>query len=312
MNTIKFKDSIHPTDENFNSYLKGKYAYWIQMRYVVPFECLSTADYIKAESSPSSVLTQDRVIYWDIISDSEYNIMSYIDYDATESCNSIAKYVSANEYTTDSDITLEEVKVFRTWLASTLLTLDTDDSGNQLCSMFSEELTHVLEYYAGGMYDDVVKWLIVFGTTEYSLSTSTTTGCGCCGTADLSSLYNTSLTNCDAQAIYQKNIYNAMVSYFGDLDFWTQFDTDFLTDFKQYVDNILSLGLSLSVSEYSSLYTDCGCSSNSNETTLRQILVDLSVALEYLIDGDTSGHKNFCSDAFYNWAVSLYESMIWS
>ena len=58
MNIIKFKDQIRPLDDLFNTYLKGKYAYWIQMRYVVPFEYISQAEYIKYESDQTEIKDQ--------------------------------------------------------------------------------------------------------------------------------------------------------------------------------------------------------------------------------------------------------------
>ena len=44
---------------------------------------------------------------------------------------------------------------------------------------------------------------------------------------------------CDTISIYKDNIHKLMVKTFESLNFWKQFDIDFLRVFKKYVDNIL-------------------------------------------------------------------------
>lgn len=309
MNLIKFKDVV-TDDELFDTYLKDRYAFWVRMMYVVPLASITPQEYADAEKDPTELLANG--IYWNTEDEDQAWVLDYVDSEETTKANNISSELLSNQLTTDSDLTTAEVKKFRTWLASTLLTLDQDDEGTQLYSLFDEDVTHMIEYYAGGMYDDVVKWLEIFGDADLTLKTSTETSCGCCATSNLSSLYNSYLSGCDVVSIYRKNIYELMVEYFGDPDFWEDLDNvAFLTLFKKYIDNILTLGLSLSVSENSSNFTDCGCSGTS-ESSLRQVLEDLSTALGYIIDDNISGHKNFCSDAFSSWASELYEIMEWS
>ena len=42
-----------------------------------------------------------------------------------------------------------------------------------------------------------------------------------------------------------------------------------------------------------------------------KILQQLSNSLNYIINNDILGHKNYISTAFNNWAKYLYESMEW-
>ena len=53
MNIVKLNDILIPESfklaEFFNSKLKGKYAYWVQMRYIFPLDSLDYKTYIKYE-----------------------------------------------------------------------------------------------------------------------------------------------------------------------------------------------------------------------------------------------------------------------
>lgn len=319
MNLIKFKDSIHPTDDLFNTYLKGKYAYWIQMRYVVPFECLDTKDYVLVEQNPNLLFDKNsNILVWDMLDPKSTGLEAWINESDTEVANSIVVFERSNSFATDSDITTSEVKKFRTWLATCLLELDQDGDGNQLNSFFDENFTHVLQYYANGMYDDVVKWLNEFGREEYQITNrvgKSTCSCGSSST-NLSSLYNSEFANCDSLVIYRKNIYQAMVDKFGDYSFWEDIPYEFIAEIKQYVDNILNLGLLLETSTFASDYEDCICSSGScsqNECSVnKNVLTNFSIALGYIVGGETNGNKNFIGDAFNDWAIILYEQMEWS
>ena len=51
MNIVKLKDIIKPNDEFFNTYLKGKYAWWVHMRYIIPFEKMGIQGYIACEEN---------------------------------------------------------------------------------------------------------------------------------------------------------------------------------------------------------------------------------------------------------------------
>ena len=97
---------------------------------------------------------------------------------------------------------------------------------------------------------------------------------------------------------------------FSEIEFWTRLDEDFIKEFKLYIDNILSLDLNLSTSEFINVYADCTCANTSNNQN-RGILERLSVSLGYMIENRTIGHKNYITDSLRDWASVLYEMMYW-
>lgn len=306
MNIIKFKDSIRPGDTLFNTYLKGKYAYWVRMRYVVPFEVMSMDEYVSAEQS--CCLGSIKGKYIDLLEDTE--LMAWVDELETDNINDARKYIQSNKFTTDPTLTTEQVKKFRAWLAKTLLNLDQTTSGTQKMEFYDEDFTHVLQYYANGMYDDVVKWLLKYGRTQsLNLTPSqTTNGCGC-GSSNMD-VTLAAIDVCNPLADYRRAIKSKMVEYFGDLNFWIQFSTSFLSEFKAYIDNIIRLNL-LFINQSSTNFDDCSCGKSSGQLASMEILGRLTRALEYIITDDVVGNRNYISDAFKDWALDLYELMEW-
>jgi hypothetical protein len=346
MNIIKLKDSILTTDlgytqtevDLFNNYLKGKYAWWIGMKYVVPMRDeqetkteekleetynydtdtkapgLGVAGYIACEQDINNLLGDSSVWHTDYIdSYAHVNFLgSFADMAGTDTANNITLFCTQNKYVTDPDITLDELKKFRTWLATQLLAFNPTDANEK----------HVLEYYKSLLFDDVCKWLNVFNSTDYTydsgISTST---CGCHGLSNLSSLYSTSVSVCDALDIYRKNIYALMVELFSDMDYWIDKrdrSSLFISEFKKYIDNILTVGLELTIEDSTNIegtsmakYTNCNCAAITKDERGTLILQRLSVTLGYLIDNDLEGHKNFIASAFSDWATYLYEHMYW-
>ena len=318
MNIIKLKDIIKPGDEMFNKHLKGKYAYWVHMRYIVPFSFMKHEGYVACEEDINKLLKkQDGTYpkpygcpYIDV-----YNgeILPYVDVYATDKANNVMEYRRLNNYVPDSNITLDEIKRFRTWLAEELLKLDQSNTGEQLNDLYNEEVTHMLTYYSKGMYDDVVKYLSMFGSQEISISSINKSTCGCNSNSDLSSLYNQTLSNCDALSVYRKNIYNKMVKEFSDYNFWFNCPTEFILTFKSYIDNIIDCNLKLTKTSYVSEFVDCGCKSSTNieQENNINILKRLSESLGYMSSGNILGHKNYIVDALKDWSVYLYEMMEW-
>lgn len=315
MNIIKFKDHIRLNDPLFNTYLKGKYAYWIQMRYVVPFDFITRDQYVAFENDIEGLIgwrkrgcAKPEVNYWDIYSS---NLEAYVDVDETESANNIIPFSRHNSFTTDDDLTLDEVKKFRTWLANACLDFDRNDNGKQKYQFYTEEFTDILEYYAKGMHDKTTKMLaripVEFGVDVLNIKGSSCTVCG-----DGQNLYNMKSGLCDPLSTYRKFVYSEMVKKFGDTDFWADFPDIFLLEFKQYIDNIIRLDLPLATSEYTSVFKDCACQSNPEQIFATETLKRLSTSLGYMIDGEVQGNKNFISKAFMDWATSLYENMEWA
>lgn len=320
MNIIKLKDMIMPSDlsqsELFNTYLKGKYAYWVQMRYIVSFDHMGYEGYMACEEDITKLLVgEDGVIpkpYGAPYIDT-YNadILEYIDSCETDRINSTVDLRLKNKYATDNDITIDELKVFRTWLARELLLIDQTEIGEQKNSFFSEIETHVLKYYANGMYDDAIKILSVFGTSSASLNTITANNCSCHQSSDLSSLYNHTLGFCDHIATYRKNIYKKMVEMFSRLEFWEQWSHEFIGVFKKYIDNIINLNLPLLQSNLTTKFIDCSCKNSTGQDVGIDILKRLSKSLEYIKTSNTDKHRNFINNTLYDWSSTLYEQMNW-
>jgi hypothetical protein len=316
MNIIKFKDQLRPGDALFNTYLKGKYAYWIQMRYVVPFDFISTAQYVQYEND-SSILTNWQARgcsepdprFWDL-QGKHAGYGAWVDVEATESANNIIPFTRSNKYTTDEDLTIDDVKKFRQWLADSILEFDRNEGGEQKISFFDETTTEMLLYYKNNLYNTVVKSLNNI-PSELSVTSSNVTKCSCGSGTDVSNLYNNSVLGCDALAIYRQYIYKVMCGKFSDIDFWTDFPVIFIWEFKKYIDNIITLNLTLTQSPYKSVFTDCSCSFNLQSTQL-EILNRLSTALEYIGSEEISGNRNFISKALSDWAQNLYENMYWA
>lgn len=317
MNIVKLKDVLMPETswmgEFFNRHLKGKYAYWVQMRYIFPLESLDYKTYIKFEQLDHvHFLGPDMLHHIDLYSDEccMYDFaQNYIDHTMTEEVNSIKEYASANDYVADFDIDLVKIRRFRSWLAEELLKFNTSLDGEYL-NKYTSEQVHVLEYYKNGMYNDVVKYLSVFGNTETTIG-SLTNGCGCCNN-NVSTLYNLNVTGlCDAQKIYTDNMHKAMVLMFEDVNFWKQFNIDFIKVFKKYIDNVIKTGLSINNTVDILKYSECNCSSQKTNNTNEKMLRNLSESLEFIINGDINGHLNFITDSLHNWAEYLYDYMSW-
>lgn len=304
MNIIKFKDSLRPNDEMFNTHLKGKYAYWVRMRYVVPFSVITPEEYVFCEHD-DTYLERFKGKYRDLLCDK--SLAAWVDESETENINDVQKYICSNRHTTDPALTINDVKKFRNWIAKELLLMDQTAEGEQKHLLYSEEFTHVLEYYAQGMYDDVIKWLNKYGqfVTEFNFNKSS---CGCIPKAtDMNSAV---LSVCDPINIYRQSIKSKMVEYFGDPDFWIQFPVGFLSEFKAYVDNIIRLNLPFEADKYTN-FNDCLCGKSSNQLAAIEILKRLAKALELMVSGVAAGNKNYISDTFRDWARDLYELMYW-
>lgn len=330
MNIIKFKDSIKHGDSMFNAFLKGKYAFWVHMRYVIPFEAMTPQEYVQCENDISKIkkfLNQGRDMF------REPELEAWVDEAGTEIANDVQSFIRANKFTTDSKITTEEVKKFRTWLAKSLLELDQTIGGIQKHEFYDEDFTHVLQYYANGMYDETIKWLSKYGTIT-ALPSNNRSSCGCvpavndlaiqglnissngqvsvgcaCGSA-AAGLNEMLLNTCNPIYIYRQAIKAKMVEYFGDMEFWMQFSKEFLAEFKAYVDNIIRLNLPFVNVQWTN-FDDCQCGKSSGQLAAMEILGRLARSLELIITEQTVGNRNYISDAFLDWARDLYELMEW-
>lgn len=314
MNIVKLKDILMPSDyrisELFNTKLKGKYAYWVKMRYIFPLDSLDYKTYINYEQLDTVMMMGPTILPHIDLYEEECCMIDfvnvYIDIEETERINGINELAIANEYATDADLDISKLRNFRTWLASELIFFNTGVDGKEI-GMYTSEQVHMLNYYKNSLYNDIVKYLSIFGK-DFKIEWSNKTTCGCC--KDNSNLNLTGITTCDALEIYRKNLHELMVDTFRKIDFWTQFNKKFILLFKQYIDNIIKIGLVINnTNKIAVSMCDCLTTDNySNEKLLR----NLSTALQYIYDNDIIGHKNFINDALYNWAEYLYEYMSWT
>ena len=318
MNIIKLKDIVMPSDcrfsRFFNENLKGKYAYWVKMRFIFPMNSLDYKTYIQYEQLDNVyMLGPDILPHIDLYSEEccMYNFaQDYIDHDATELANAVSDFRTANDYVADADIDINKLRRFRSWLAAEILALNTSVDGSYL-DVLPTGVIHMLEYYSNNCYNEVVKQLSIFGKEDlYKLAGNSEAGCGCCGNS--TSLYKLSgiYSGCDALSVYTNNVHNLMVQTFENADFWSQFNKDFIKVFKKYIDNIIKTGLVITTDVKSPIYVMCNCST-SKVNAANEILKNLSDALQYIIDDEIKGHVNFIHDALFNWADQLYDYMYW-
>lgn len=319
MNIVKIYNTYAPEgiDTTIFDYVNGKYCYLINWKWIVPFEytvvdpetkeeqtfSFSKEDYIECSTNDHAPAEYPFAGYAD------YLIHNLIDPDLTEKANSIVKFVEANKFTPDDDITIEELKNFRTWLAERLYAFLSEDP-----QVYGFDIMEMLNYYIQHMYDDTVRHLTTF-TPKTSVDILTATNrstCGCQGATGLSIL-GAGVSVCDPIYIYRKSVYEKMVDIFSNVQFWTDREKLFLIEFKKYIDGIIKLNFPLYTVDYVSDLYDCGCLSDadSSQERLMGYLKNLSKSLEYIINDDMTSHKNFIGDSFNKWAVYLYEKMQW-
>lgn len=299
MNIIKIKDIIiNPTDSGltqdrcdlFNTKFRGKYVYCIDWCYIALLEDMTESDVITASRKlvKESDIREESWMSYD-------EIKNYVDIEITTKLNNVDKYREFNRFIA-SDITLDQLKKFRTWLASTLLTFDIQDS----------KTNHMLSYYANRMYDNTVEALSEFGVSTPQVDLSSPCGCN-------SIAQTLNINVCDLLTNYRRGIYQYMISIFSQIDFWMDFDPEFIEMFKRYIDGILQHDLPLHNDEYSTNFVDCTCQLKTNtvQELNRQILVKLSKSLQYIKDDEIKGNRNYIATSFKDWATHLYERMEW-
>lgn len=311
----------------FNKYLKGKYAFWIHMRYIVPFDTMGYKGYIAVEEDINKLLKKEDGTYpkpygceyIDIynLDGCMCDIMKYVDIAETDRINNISIFKIKNNNTSDSDITIDDLKLFREWLAKELLNLNIIHKEEFESEMLDDSTKHMLEYYANNMNDDVIKYLAMYS----NINTFDSTVKSCCCSNNIMELNESNVSNiCDSVKSYKYNLYKKMVDTFSDISFWTQWDKieendtsnkSFISLFKQYIDNIIKVGLKINNKiDNKSIYSDCVCDDHNNDNNII-ILKRLSDSLNYILNNQIVGHKNFIKDSLYDWASKLYEYMHW-
>lgn len=311
MNIIKFKDIVAENplwkDATFyNEKLRGKYAYYIHWTYVVALDDVTIEDVVGYEVDINSLLISSvRFINLHEGETGHWLYPDYIDLEETDRINSVDNLLSYNNYVPDDDITLEELKKFRTWLATSLLDLKEWD----------DNTTHLLNYYKGGMTDDTIKWLTEFGVIKgVSINTISSTPCGCGSSSNLSSLYNENLVaGCDPISIYRSSIKLAMVELFSNISTWSDLAPAFLQSIENYLKGIIKSNLPLvSSTNVLDIYS-CKCLGDINygQKQAQAILEDTIEAFSLIRNDDVKSNKNKIVTALNAWSSNLYEIMEW-
>lgn len=296
MNIVKVK-SIRDNNGDVITF-SGRYCWCVSWKHIVDLDDYTISEIISLEQNgqtPSKQGTQ-------CVSYATYQTNGYIDNTATDAANSIAKWVEYNKFSPDDDITVDEVKQFRTWLARTLYNLDKDTA--------SYEVREMLAYYMNEMNDATVQHLSTFAkTTVKTVLQTGTSSCSCNKTSE--SLISASL--CDAVEQYRTGVRNIMISTFSDISFWSGREQDLQNEIAHYIDNIIKMALPLTQSPYASQLYDCGCLTNANtpQQTMTLALENISKAFKLMAAGTISGNRDFISRSLNEFAVSLYEIMRW-
>lgn len=315
--------------EYFNKFLRNKFAYAIRWEVVVPMnrpttdELYPTGNPFDLDDMDDSYVNFERK---DSSISSYYkfkDLMDWMDQVRTLTIlqNDRTKYNYLNEFTPDDDITVEELKVFRTWLASILLAntpmIESWDNPEMLMAM--------LKYYKQNMKDATTDILVEF--SKYMTTSVLVAGTGVQGVLNMATLglssgcgcnnYMQGVGNvvvtggCDPLQMYRNAIYNYMVETFSCIEYWMD-QVEICIEMKKYIEGILKVGLPLG-SKIIDPYADCGCNTfdSDSQTRYKKMLEALIQALTYIIEGKVSGNRNYISTAFSNWATYLYEYMYW-
>ena len=230
------------------------------------------------------------------------SVLNLVDQSTTSRINSVELYKNLNKFVSDDEITLDELKNFRNWMAENLLEIRTN--------LLSGEL-EMLSYYKDDMFDQVIRSLSLFTTnTQPTVTYVNQKSCNCM-TSNTKS--NMTITNqCDTVSEYRRGIYNRMVELFSDYTYWNDLG-GFIAEFKRYIDGIISYNLPLYTSQYVNVFDDCTCASQTDALQQRGInaMKNLSQSLQYIIDNDVAGHKNFINTSLNVFASEYYEMMKW-
>lgn len=317
--------SIDGFCEYFNNILRNKYAYAIHWMYILPMVYadgdIPTGDpfnpgvelnYVNVERGSAVV---EGLLRFD-------DLREWIDQVRTLSIlqNDKIKYDYLNEFTPDDDITIEELKVFRTWLASILLAntpvVNNWNNPDMLVTMLAyykqnleDATTKILSGFSNYMQDNV----LVATTKDKPINLATlplSAGCGCYG--GVQGVGVTAVSGCDPLQLYRNAIYNYMVETFSNIKYWMD-QVEICVEMKKYLEGILKVGLPLG-SKIIDPYADCGCNTLDADSQIRyrKMIEALIQSLTYIIEDKVSGNQNYIITAFSNWATYLYEYMYWA
>lgn len=294
MNLVKFQDVIIENDDFFNEKLKGKYAYAINWFYVAPLD-LSEQEYIQISKGQVEV---DLKLLNDYI--------QFIDTEETEKINSVDHYRYLNQFTPDEDITIDEIKQFRTKVALLLKDFYKFHTPEQSL------MVQMINFYANNGTDDVINMLLnTMSMHSPSIITENLhNSCGCGSNNIISTVNFKNITQCDVYIIdiYTTSIYNIMVKYFSDIDFWIGKE-NIIKEIIKYLENIIKLNLPLTTTQDQQIA--CSVTSVNLQEKYINALKNLVAAFQYVLDDKITTNKNFILSSLNFWARELYNNMTW-
>jgi hypothetical protein len=296
MNLVKFQDVIIEGDDFFNEKLKGKYAYVINWLYIVLLD-LQEKEYIQLSKEQVEINLEKHL-------KKLYDYRQYIDMEETEKINSVDHYRYLNQFTPDEDITIDEIKQFRTKVALLLKEFYDFHTPEQ------SQLIQMINFYANNGADDVINMLLNTMSMYYpSIDVKNIhNSCGCGSNNNIITTTNYNVNACDPIAIYTTSIYNIMVKYFSDIEFWIGKE-DIIKEIIKYLENIIKLNLPLTAAQEQQIA--CAVTSINLQEKYIDALKNLVTAFKYILDDEITTNKNFISSAFNFWAKELYTNMIW-
>ncbi len=332
MNIVKIKDVFIEDNDIFNEYYKGKYCYVINWVWLLPLSIIDNYEYIELSKSNTNNPSEDILVpsEWDeelkikiqetcLLFDDQ---TSYIDEPETIKSNSVSKFLLANEIAISGDLTIDQIKQFRTWLAATLY------DNQELYQGYTkdvEKTTQMLNYYRMNMYDDVCKAMFNFANIPVIQANLSAASCysGCMPTA-VAAVQSCSCGGTNINTVggiisgcldtYRKNVYNWMVIVFSDSSFWNLFnetDPNLIDLIIKYIQAILDANLPLSKQCDKITYNDCSCLTSGTDMANRKILEDTIKAFGFIRNNETAANQTFIYNSLNKWASALYEIMQW-
>lgn len=330
MNIVKFKDIMKEGDEIFNSLFRGKYCYCVHWRWCITLEENTPENYIEISKQEDPIPPIPEGVTYITLAD----YTDYIDMAATNKVNKVDSYLLSNSYI-PSDYTLDQIKKFRTFVATALLVAEAEWDEEYDVTL-TDKIEKMLQYYKNGMFDDIVKALMAFANSTSLNISGTYTDCGCGNTTTANSITkiantaagiytNTAggcgcssansallLANaCDCVSLYRNNIRAFMIDVFSDWKFWDLVSDTVVPDMINMLKAILDAGLPFNTLNTDVVFGDCSCMNQGSDDTGRLIVSNLIKALTYIKDEDVVAHKNFIKNSLYAWASKLYEYMEW-
>lgn len=286
---IKFKDRIHTSDEAFNLLLKGRYAYWIRMKYVIPLEDLSLTDYIQAEREG---IDENLMVYTNIWKSDD--LCDFIDYPETEKANSTRNYEKYNQHQGNlaPHLTQDSIKNAYIFFLDTILQGLKDASSD---GKVSPLLERAIQFFKNKGNDDILTVLYQLQILPDLPSSSTQISSSTCGCSNPYGDLNipNSLKSYNLINIYTEGLKNVLLRAIQNPDFWIMsLEEQTTLEVKEYVDSMIRLDLDIT------------------GTNFKKDAKDFSQALEYIAEQNLVGHKNFIRDSIFKF-VKYIPQLYW-